>query len=247
MSPKTAIFIGIGAFVVGAGVGGLSSYLYLKKRLNEIGDSMSSESVERGKAIMEGLNARIENEILDAINGAPDNQTITEAAKAFYNYGKGIADTQEEYDLAMERLRDLKTTGITTDDPEYANYPGWDDEDIPEKGEDGWRPPYTISEMEFINGGESQEKVTITYYAEDDVLCDTDDTAMDILSTVGADAVTHFDELKVAYARNEKLGIDYEIVYDSRSYSMVVHGVPPDDRYDGTRFSRRGRRDNDYD
>lgn len=248
MNPKYAIFIGAGGFAAGIGVGALATYLYLRKKMSDILndaidhlDSKAKESAEIGEMMRQGWEDGVNT--VDAANAADDlakmfNSHVSEtkeAAKAFYNYGKSMVDVDEEYAAAIERLHERAE----------ADYPGWDDEE-PEREKGEWPPPYTISEMDFINTGESQEKVTITYFAGDDVLCDTDETVMDVYSTVGPDALEHFDESKVAYARNEKLGIDYEICWDSRSYSLAVHGIDPDEDDNRHRGRRSRYEDDDY-
>ena len=94
--------------------------------------------------------------------------------------------------------------------------------------------PYVISAEELgepPNPGWQQ--LTITYYAGDQVLADDKDQPIrDIRGTVGSVELITFGgpsgDPHLKYVRNEKLEIDFEIVYDRRSYADVVlnYGQP---------------------
>lgn len=90
--------------------------------------------------------------------------------------------------------------------------------------------PFIISVEEFMEERHDLEKVTLTYYEGDDVLCDDRDVAiLDYEKSIGNDALSKFGELSkepnVVYVRNEQLEIDYEIVKDRRSFTEAVLGI----------------------
>lgn len=85
---------------------------------------------------------------------------------------------------------------------------------------------YTITEKDF---NESDYEIqTLTFYA-DHVLADDDyNVVEDVVGNIGRDALKGFKEDKngniadVIYVRNERLKIDFEIIYDERSYARLA-------------------------
>lgn len=86
------------------------------------------------------------------------------------------------------------------------------------------KPPYIIDEDEFAEDI-IFEKVTITYYEGDDTLCDTDESIMKIEDIIGREALDEGFIDDILYVRNEKLGIDYEVVREQGAYSEIVLGL----------------------
>lgn len=89
---------------------------------------------------------------------------------------------------------------------------------------------YIISSEQFYEECQEHDKLTITYYAYDTTLADEDEAIMhDVTGTVGDEALFNFgyrsDDDNVVYVRNEKLGIDYEVVRTMASYSEEVLGI----------------------
>jgi hypothetical protein len=97
--------------------------------------------------------------------------------------------------------------------------------------------PYLIPEEVFMDEDEDQSKfskITITYWEEDDTLCDEREAIIpDIEGTVGAINLHSFGQNEgqrdVIYVRNERLKADYEIVRESASYSKVILGLKDDE------------------
>jgi hypothetical protein len=90
--------------------------------------------------------------------------------------------------------------------------------------------PYIISLEEFMEERTDLDKLTLTYYEGDDVLCDERDVAiLDYEKSIGDEALSKFGHLSkdpnVVYVRNEKSEADYEIVKDQRSFSEAVLGI----------------------
>lgn len=92
--------------------------------------------------------------------------------------------------------------------------------------------PYVISVEEFMDGGEEYDKLTILYFNKDDTLVDERDQVIDdVEGVVGPDALDSFgkgsDDANIVYVRNNSLSVDFEVVYDPRSYKEVVLGIRP--------------------
>lgn len=90
--------------------------------------------------------------------------------------------------------------------------------------------PTIISLEEFMEERTDLDKITLTYYEGDDVLCDDRDVAIhEFEKSIGNEALTKFGHLSkdpnVVYVRNEKNETDYEIIKDHRSFSEAVLGI----------------------
>ena len=105
-------------------------------------------------------------------------------------------------------------------------------EDKP-KGKSMNKEPEIISFDEFFDEENQNDKSTINYYTEDDVVSDERDEVLDH-DVVGDDNLDRFGYMSndpdVLYVRNYKLGIDYEICKIKDSYLRSMYGVTPDDQ-----------------
>lgn len=93
--------------------------------------------------------------------------------------------------------------------------------------------PYIISVKEYMEDRDDHDKITITYFEDDDVLCDErEEVIPNVEATVGSNALTSFGELsedsKIVYVRNERTSTDFEVIRDTRSYAEVVLGFKED-------------------
>lgn len=83
--------------------------------------------------------------------------------------------------------------------------------------------PYVISIEEFSDEMQHFEKETLLYYMEDGILSDNNDEVIeDISKTIGDEALNSFgmesDDEDIVYIRNEKMGTDYEVIRQHKSY-----------------------------
>lgn len=100
---------------------------------------------------------------------------------------------------------------------------------------------YIIDTEQFSEEMPNFDKLTISFYVEDDVLVDENDEIIDdVVGIVGEQALTSFgmgsDDPDVVYVRNENLSIDYEVICIHASYSETVLGIK--------RGERNGKRNN---
>lgn len=92
--------------------------------------------------------------------------------------------------------------------------------------------PYIIPEDTYMQD-EEYEKVSLTYFAGDDVLMEEDESVVsnpdDIL---GPDALTKFGEQSndpdIVFVRNEKLRIDYEVTQQQNTFAEEILGEVPE-------------------
>ena len=73
----------------------------------------------------------------------------------------------------------------------------------------------------------------VIYYKKDGVLTDTYDREMVIEDTIGNDVLNCFgeDEDDVAYARNERLGTDFEIILEHMSFASLIGEDTSEEEY----------------
>lgn len=90
--------------------------------------------------------------------------------------------------------------------------------------------PYVISEQVYYEENTINDKITLSYYTDDDTLVDEDDSVIqDIDYHIGEESLNHFGDMSgdpsIVYVRNEKLASDYEVVKVEASYSAEVLGL----------------------
>lgn len=85
--------------------------------------------------------------------------------------------------------------------------------------------PYVIAPEESGNG---YNIVSLTYYADKVLADENDELIEDVEELVGFESLTHFGEYEddSVYVRNDRLGIDYEILLDQRTYAEARKGRP---------------------
>lgn len=119
------------------------------------------------------------------------------------------------------------------------------EEDMMEHPKENPRKPYRIKyeDMGVDENGRMYDIDTLMYYSGDDTLCDEDERILQIPDYVGS----CLDDFRgdVIYVRNEKLGMDFEIVWSDKAYANVVMGYIPDgeDEMDNPARKERRRRE----
>lgn len=89
--------------------------------------------------------------------------------------------------------------------------------------------PYVISQKEYVEDMD-YSKDTVVYYEKDHILTDMFDRQMIIEDTIGAETLSHFgdDEDNTAYSRNEKLGTDFEVILEHKSFASIMGEIMED-------------------
>lgn len=84
--------------------------------------------------------------------------------------------------------------------------------------------PYVISPSEY--GDSDYALLSLTYFLDGTVLNERDKIVSNVTEFIGDDYANHFDEYEddpdTVYVRNDKLGIDFEVLRDYREYSEVI-------------------------
>lgn len=87
--------------------------------------------------------------------------------------------------------------------------------------------PYIIHQDEFREGERGYEQATYTYYAEDGVLCDSDDRPIpNGIEVAGNLNFGHgSNDENIVYVRNDVIEVDMEISRSPKSYEQEVLGL----------------------
>lgn len=104
--------------------------------------------------------------------------------------------------------------------------------------------PYVIPMTEFDYGREWYEKVTLTYYEQDDTLCNEGEEIIhNVDDVISYESLTHFgdgsNDEDVVYVRNPAVDTDFMVVRVNASYSETVCG------FENIRMRRRKDRGRD--
>jgi len=90
--------------------------------------------------------------------------------------------------------------------------------------------PYIIHQDEYMENDTEFPQVTLTYYENDEVLADVDDTVINNAEQiVGVSTLSRFghgsDDYNVVYVRNPHLEMEYEICRVQKSFEVEVQGL----------------------
>ena len=107
--------------------------------------------------------------------------------------------------------------------------------------------PYIITHDEFFEGEKNYDTQSLTYYEVDDTLTDEHDKPLEQTDKlVGDEHLVRFGsgskDKNIVYVRNDRLGIDYEIVRSTGSYLEEVLGMPEEDPKELKHSDQRDRR-----
>lgn len=105
------------------------------------------------------------------------------------------------------------------DDPDQEPFTGNPNDDDPE--------PYIITEAEFSMDMPEYSKISLTYYAGDDVVCDEQERVVeDVESTIASRNLSTFPaDTMTVYIRNNRIKADFEVTLDNAKYSEAVMGL----------------------
>lgn len=250
------------AFVVGAGVGGFAAYKFAVKRTTlkyeEILQIEISEAREfYMKMAKEGdfsspesaVAALIPNDVVDAVRNyqgrpkttdiRPEDRELKEGETRVSHYHP---DTHELIDtkIVMEERNVFVEAAVNP----VHNPEEWDYDTEQKLRDANPNAPYVVSFEEYSENPENHEQETLTYYSADDTLSDPKDSAIDNTEyTVGDDNLLRFGagshDANVVYIRNERLGMDFEVVRSQGSFAREVLGIEPDDEDNALRHSLR--------
>ncbi len=225
MKTNTKILL---SFLGGAATGALICFAILKEKY----EALSNEEIENIKDYyqkeMEKIDDAYEEELdnlINTMNRDIDEHQKREEKKTYVDYVKKYSPDE----IVKDKYYDMPYPDDIDEDYHEDDGPPED----PPENDLQYEEPFVISREEFDEGYPHFDKITITYYAEDDVLADEQDEIIsDIEAVVGYDSLSRFGDMSdddcVVYVRNGRLGADYEIVLTQESYSESVLGIVKD-------------------
>lgn len=212
------------SFAGGAATGALICFALLKEKYEALANEEIKNMKDYYQKEMENIDDEYEKELDNLIHTM--NRDIEEHNK------------REEKETYVDYVKKYSPEEIIKDKYYDIPYPDVIDEDDgppedPPENDLQYEEPFVISREEFDEGYPHFDKITITYYENDDVLADEQDEVIpDIDAVVGYDSLGRFGDMSeddcVVYVRNGRLGADYEIVLAQESYTESVLGIVQD-------------------
>ncbi len=243
MENKTMLAAAVG-FTVGLAVGGVTTYLTVKKTFEERANrdiaDVKAHYLKQAEALEE--KAKFVARTQEGSEILVEEPIFTEEEKEeLFVEGQNVMENQG-YWASIAETHDAHLTA-----PEFP--PGnafelhGNDIPGPEEGENVVEfkvyeriegEPYVISRLEFEDNVAGYDQISLTYYDGDDTLCDEKDSRVpDIDRVVGQRNLEYFghasDDDRVVYVRNEKFGTDYEIFKNDGEYTVAVLGLTDED------------------
>ena len=222
---------GILAFLFGAAIGGVATGLVMKQRF----DIILEEEIQEVRDFWRANADEIEDEEAPEEEEEPSNpissiyDTIPKEEQVKYN--KPVMPVKKSIEeLMFEKNRHVEEV-ISEEFPE-------DDEPEEEEMEEFENivrvegEPHIINSQMFDSENAHYDKLTITYYREDDTYADErDDFVPDAGRLIGYDVVenidNYLDDTNVVYIRNDSMTADVELLCVDGSFSEIVLGILP--------------------
>lgn len=236
----------VGALLVGVGIGGFIAYKIAVKRTALKYEDIMAEEIDAAKTFYKRLAKEGE---FETPQGAVEALVPGEVVSAISSYqGKDQATRYDKVEVAaIEETVVVEKVEITNNvftenrtDPRDWDY----NHEISVRDT---TKPYIISFDEFHENEEGNEQVTVSYYAGDKTLADEKDQPIDNEdNVVGEDNLLRFGhgshDSKVVYIRNERLGMDFEVIRSGGEYAKEVMGLTPEPEIRHSRDRRPPRR-----
>lgn len=267
---KMRILFATGGFLIGAAVGAGATALVCRKKMKEQDKQMdllleeynTLLNLERsGVTELEEMPAVKELDISDFRTGIRPAYEVREEYMAEMEevirregYGRKVISekptlaelaqmAEDEEDVSPEDLEN----GIDEENDDQITI---DELENPEEGEE----PHEITAEDFLED-QSFDKDQLTFYIDDEILCDSDDDPLEIDSYLGynyfMEAVTKVTRGRnstcILYWRNPDISCDFEIELRGGSYTNAVLGVDDSERGGYKRTSKRKVKDEDDD
>lgn len=249
-----------GALLLGIGIGGAIAYKIVEKRLAKKFDEELTEQIAAAKEFHSKVNKEGVFESPESAVQALVPPEVVTAVQEYqgrdrhvpYDKPGEISDPRPPIVVEAETVEVTKnvfTEAKKSKEPTEEKHDPRDWDYNAEIADRELNPdqPYTISFEEFNENAPDNEQTTLSYYTEDDTLVDSQDKPIDNTEyTVGDDNLTRFGhgshDPNVVYVRNDKTGMDFEIVRVRGSYQKEVFGTEPDALQHSRRGTRRGWR-----
>lgn len=220
---QDAIAIGVVAAVCFFGGSAFGHYL-TKRNLQKKYEDLATKEITEAKAYYARLNKA---EPYDTPGGALEalGERGREAADAVLAYRGETPESEAEPVAVVEEETTIKRTNIFTE----AAKADWDQDQEQSKRDAHPDEPFILHHDEWVENEPDYQQVSLTYYAEDDVLCDEKEQPIpSIDETVGEDNLTRFghgsQDNRMLYVQNDRIQMMFEIIKNEGSYAETVAG-----------------------
>lgn len=203
----------------------------MKKYADEMYESITGEA-PKGEITKEEM-----QKILKKNNNSPKSSYKSSSANVNRRKeSEKIENIEEEYDSIEEAMVESELDDHVKDyfDQAMTDYTAYSKNkeayEHPEE-EPGVPIIELITQWEYDNEALSNDKRNLTYFEDDDTLCDEDDEIIDNPAQyIGEEALTAFgspdeDEENIIHVRNNSRSCDYEIERIKDSYQRQVLGI----------------------
>lgn len=195
-------FVSFLTFVIGATVGSVATWQYVKKKYEQI----AQNEIDSVKEVFSKKDLNPVNEtddIRNKANQAKEKLGIVEYAARLQGHGYTNYSNMEANVKNTANKKEEESELMAVD------------------------KPYVIEPEEFGEIDE-YERIGLTYYSDNILADDNDELVEDVDTIVGVDSLSHFGEFEEdsVFVRNDRLKCDYEILLDQRRYSDVVKRKP---------------------
>lgn len=220
----------IGVAVVAAGVGGFVAYKFAKRRLATQYDEKLKEELA---ATERYYTLRDKDGVFETPTDAvqalhPDARPVVDPRPRQHTavpyHTMADRDDASEHPSVAQRIIERNVFDTAATDPR-----DWDLAAEIVAREENPNEPYVISTDEWAKNEPAHEQVQLTYFAESDDL--VDDQSVPVRNeqqVVGEDNLTRFGhgsgDRNIVYVRNERLGMDMEIIRTDGSFSDEATG-----------------------
>lgn len=228
----TSISLGLLAGTIAGACGG---YFFARSResrkfATRLDEAVAEVKEHYSRPLLKRVDAMVTETSLDTL--VPGRVRYSDVVKAILQ-PKAVPDQLEGIGVGSDGE-------IIPDEADGGSSPGNGSDPDPEElvslgpvpeGEDLEEPPFPF-EISRAQYGELAEEgfqmISVTYYADDRVLCENDDPIRDVQGTVGTLSPLAFGgasgDPNIRYVRNRRLRVDFEICLDARSFAETVLG-----------------------
>lgn len=207
------------AFLIGAGVGGIGTYVLFKERLEKEYEEAINEEIEA----LQDTYARREIDELDS-NGMTEEEYTEKVVSISRKYCPG----REAEDMRKSMIYRKPSLNKTRYDVVGHNINEDEEAEVVDTSK-----PYVITIEAFTDDCQDYEKLSLYYYDDDDTLIDERQEVLPDVDALVGDALTRFGEGSndpdIVYVRNERMSCDYEIVRYEKGYQEEFLGIPADE------------------
>lgn len=221
----------IGVAVVAAGVGGFVAYKFAQRRLAKKYDEKLQEELAATERFYTVRNKEgvfeTPTEAVQALH--PQARPVTDMqprqhTAVPYHRMHGDQDDADEHPSVAQRIIERNVFDTARTDPR-----DWDLNAEIAIREENPNDPYVISTDEWAKNEPTHEQVQLTYFADsDDLVDDKSVPVRNVEQVVGDDNLTRFGhgsgDNNIVYIRNERLGMDMEIIRTPASFSEEALG-----------------------